>query len=69
LPCKRGTSIALQSFSSGDTEAKMPNFEHEEASTKLEAYELPPSDTYLACFGLFIFSGLVATLYVIVGGA
>jgi hypothetical protein len=43
--------------------------EHEEASTQLEAYELPPSDTYLACFGLFIFGGLIATFYVIVAGA
>lgn len=46
----------------------MLNLEQDEASTP-ETYELPPSNTYLACFGLFIFSGVVAVFYVIVAGA
>jgi hypothetical protein len=46
----------------------MLNLDYDEASAP-EAYELPPSNAYLTCFGLFIFSGVVAAFYVLVAGA
>jgi hypothetical protein len=47
----------------------MSKSKHDRELSRVEAYELPPSDTYLACFGLFIFAGVAAMLYVVVLGA
>jgi hypothetical protein len=47
----------------------MRNPEEDQAPARYEAYEFPPSDTYLACFGLFIFFGIAAAFYVVLAGA
>jgi|GEM_PF-3216177 hypothetical protein len=47
----------------------MRNPEQDQAPVRYEAYEFPPSDTYLACFGLFIFTGIVAAFYVLLMGS
>jgi hypothetical protein len=47
----------------------MRNLEQDQAPARYEAYELPPTDTFLVCFGLFIFTGVAAAFYVVLMGA
>ncbi len=56
-------------FPHGEEEVIMRDLEQDQAPARYEAYELPPTDTFLVCFGLFIFTGVAAAFYVVLMGA
>jgi hypothetical protein len=67
LAVPEGTSKSAGRFPGG----RRPIMRNPELDTPAyyEAYEHPPSDAYLACFGLFIFTGIVAAFYVLLMGS
>jgi hypothetical protein len=63
-----GTSAFPELFVRWGKGGNMPSFEEDQAAAQYEAYEQPPTNTYLACFGLFMFSGIGAIFYVLLTG-